>query len=253
MRREWFSEEPYRLGVMLSEFENPNLVRIFRQAGFQFVIIDDEHGYFDYSKVAALISTAAGYGYPVMIRVPGISREYITKVLDMGASGILVPMVNTPEDAAQIVSYAKYSPIGHRGVSTMRAHTDYAPPSLPFYMKEANQRVSVFIQIETQRALRNAKEIASVEGLDGLFIGPNDLSCDMGLPGGVSSDEILDAAAQIKEAVAACDKVLGVVTSNEILIRHCMQLGYSMFSYGSELDLLMRAAKQRAAYFKELY
>ena len=237
------------LGVMLSEFENPNIVRIFQQAGFQYLIVDDEHGYFDYSRVAALIAVASGHSFPVIVRVPGVSREYITKVLDMGASGILVPMVDTPEQARQVVSYSKYAPVGHRGVSTTRAHTNYAPPPLKEYLQDANRRVLTMIQLETKQAVSNAASIAQIEGIDALFIGPNDLACDLGIPGEVSNPLVQEAAAQVAEIGRQAQKPVGIITSNSDLTAFCRNCGFTLFSSGSELDLLLKGAKARVREF----
>ena len=130
-----------------------NIVRILKTAGFEFVIIDCEHGYFDLSQTAALIGMGSCCGLPVFVRVPSTGREYITKVMDMGAAGLLVPMVNSAEDARQAVEYAKYTPLGKRGISTQRAHTNYAPPPLEEYLKMANQRTMIMVQLETRELL----------------------------------------------------------------------------------------------------
>ena len=241
------------LGVMLSEFANPNIVRVLAKGGYEFIIIDDEHGYFDLSQVAAIVALAESRGIPIMVRIPGVTRDYITKILDMGAEGILVPMVNTPEQAKEIVRYAKYAPLGKRGVSTTRAHTDYDPPALEEYFREANKRTLIAVQFETQEAISNLEEIASVEGIDALFIGPNDLACDMGIPGKVADPKILDAVAKVTEYGNRLGKPTGIITSNTKLIEGCIERGVQFFSYGSELDLLKAAAKERTRKFRELY
>lgn len=242
-----------RLGVMLSEFANPNIVRVLAQGGYEFIIIDDEHGYFDFSQVAAIVALAESRGIPVMVRIPGVTRDYITKILDMGAQGILVPMVNTPEQAREIVQYAKYAPIGRRGVSTTRAHTDYNPPKLEEYFAYANKRTLIAIQFETQEAVSRLEEIASVEGIDALFVGPNDLACDMGIPGKVSDARILDAVGKVADYGNKIGKPTGIITSNSKLIEGCIDRGVRFFSYGSELDLLKAAARERTGSFWNLY
>ena len=241
-----------QFGIMLSEFGNPNIVRIFQRAGNDFVIVDDEHGYFDYAQVSALVAVANGIGLPIIIRVPGVTREYITKVLDMGADGILVPMVNTAEQAKEIVRYAKYTPVGARGISTTRAHPNYGVSDLRAYLSAANQRVNVCIQIETREAVDHVGEIAAVEGIDSLFIGPNDLAGDCGLPGEVTSDEVLSAVAKVAEAAGRFGKPAGIITGNRRLIESCMKHGFTYYSVGSELVLLVKGAQSKQAELRKM-
>ena len=239
------------IGIMLSEIASPNIIRLFRQAGFQYAIVDNEHGSFDFSQLSALVGVASGYDYPVVIRVPGISREHITKVLDMGARGILVPMVDTPEQARQVVAYSKYIPVGRRGISTTRAHTDYSPPPLREYLAFANKNTLTLVQLETQEAVGNAEEILRIEGIDAVFVGPNDLAADLGVPGQVTSPRVYHAVQKIAEAGQKIGKPVGVITGNQELIRFCRQAGYTLFSVGSELDLLLRGGKERVKHFSE--
>lgn len=241
-----------QFGIMLSEFGNPNIVRIFKRAGNDFVIVDDEHGYFDYTQIAGLVAVSNGAGLPIIIRVPGVTREYITKVLDMGADGILVPMVNTAEQAQEIVRYAKYTPVGARGISVTRAHTNYGVSDLHAYLAAANRRVNVCIQIETQAAVENVEEIAAIEGIDSLFIGPNDLAADYGLPGQVTSEPVLAAVARVAAAARKAGKPAGIITGNKALLTACMQRDFTFYSVGSELDLLVKGAAGRQAELREM-
>ena len=104
------------LGTMISEFGCPNLLRIMQAGGYEFVIIDCEHGPFDYVQLSEMTALGNSIRLPVLVRAPGIDRGFITKVLDMGADGFLIPMVNTPEEAEKLVEYAKYAPLGKRGI-----------------------------------------------------------------------------------------------------------------------------------------
>lgn len=244
--------EKRQFGIMLSEFGNPNIVRIFRRAGNDFVIVDDEHGYFDFTQIAGLIAVAGGIGLPIIIRVPGVTREYITKVLDMGADGILVPMVNSAEQAREIVRYAKYTPLGTRGISTTRAHTGYGVSDLNAYLAAANRRVNVCVQIETREAVAHVDEIAAVPGIDSLFIGPNDLAADYGLPGQVTSDQMQEAVARVSDAAARVGKSAGIITGNHALLVACMQQDFTFYSVGSELDLLVKGAAGKQAELRKM-
>ena len=167
----------YRAVVMINEIAFSNLPVLFRQCVLDFYIIDGEHGAFDYREFYQMISAArlAG-GIETIVRLPSNARKDIIKLMDMGADSLLLPMTNGAEDIRQVVKYAKYSPLGERGISTMRAHTLYNPPPLKEYMRTANARTRVYAQIETVAGVEHIDEILEEEGVAGFFMGPNDLS-----------------------------------------------------------------------------
>jgi len=231
-------------GMMLSEIPLSNMPVILKQSGFDFFIIDNEHGGFDYSDISKIIMTAKLCGIETIIRVSDNSRRDIIKFMDMGADGILLPMTNTTEDIKKVVDYAKYAPIGKRGISTMRAHTLYNPPALADYVKQANSHTKVFAQIETIKGLENIQEILQTPGVDGFFLGPNDLSCDLGCLGDDESPQILDAIEKTALAAQKINKLSGIITSNSLFISKAKQAGMTMFCVGSELSMLKKAGAQ---------
>lgn len=249
--KEELKNQEVLLGTMLSELENPNLIRIMKMAGFAFVVVDCEHGYYDFSQIARLAAVGKGFGVPVIIRIPAIEREYITKVMDMGASGILVPMVETAEDAKQIVQYAKYMPLGNRGLSTTRAHSEYNPPKISEYIQIANENTFVFIQLETKKAIENLSEISKVAGIDCICIGPNDLSADLGIPGEINSPVIFDCVKKVADAAKKEGKSSGIISSDIGFLHKCQDLGMNVFSCNSEIGMLMKAAKNTVHTFFE--
>lgn len=122
-----------------------------------------------------------------------MERAAITKYLDLGADGLLIPMVRDAEDARLAVEFAKYSPIGHRGVSISRAHSDYAPGDLRAYMANANVHTRIYVQIELSSALRDVDAIAAVPGLSALMVGPSDLAMDLQVFPSQTDPILLDA------------------------------------------------------------
>ena len=231
------------LGTMISEISCPNLPRILKAAGFEFFVVDCEHGYFDFSQLAAMISVAKGAEIEALVRIPTIERVIITKVMVMGADGLLVPMVNTKEDAQKIVSFAKYPALGHRGASTQRVHTNYNPPKLEEYFPIANNRTMIWVQIETGEAMGNLEEIASVEGVDVIMVGPNDLSIDLGTPGDLFSPVMTEAMKTVAKTAGRAGKASGILTSNMEAIRSCRSWGMNVISCDSEVGMLMKMAK----------
>lgn len=239
------------LGTMISEFGCSNLVRIMQAGGYEFAIIDCEHGPFDYTQLSEMIALGNSIQFPVLVRAPGIDRGFITKVLDMGAEGFLIPMVNTPEDAERLVEYAKYAPVGKRGISTTRAHTNYHPPRLKDYMETANHRTILLVQIETKEAVSNVEDIAMVQGIDALIVGPSDLSSDLGVAGDLNNPVLRKCIEKVAEAAAARGKHCGTVASNLSYLQMCRETGMNIFSMGSELGMLLKGASDNVSRFWE--
>ena len=223
-------------GIMLSEVAFSNFPVLFKAAGLDFFILDCEHGGFDYAETARIIMTARLSALPVIVRLANGERKDIVKYMDMGADGLLLPMTNDAEEIAAVVRYAKYAPEGKRGVSTMRAHTMYAPPPVNEYVVQANARTRVFAQIETAAGVEHVKEILSVKGVDGCFVGPNDLSADLGCLGAAGAPPVLAAIERVGEAARACKKRAGVITTDEAYLSRAKECGYELFSKGSELN-----------------
>lgn len=235
-----------RAGIMLSEIAFPNISILFKNSGLQFFIIDCEHGGFDYSAVENLIVVARLIDFPVIIRLADNGRKDIVKFADMGADGFLLPMTNRAEDIREVVRYAKYRPAGERGISTMRAHTLYSPPDIRTYTERANARVKVYAQIETKSGVDNLSGILNVEGVDGCFVGPNDLSDDLGCLGETASEGVLSAIREVGIAAAQTGKSAGIITGNEVYLSQAGKSDYTMFCVGSELNAIAQYAKKVA-------
>ena len=225
-------------GSMLSEVCFPNIAMMYKNAGLDFTIIDCEHGAFDYSQVAATVTAFRLSGVRAIVRIPEIRREPVTKYLVMGADGLLAPMVKDSADAARLVGFGKYPPVGNRGLSINRAHSRYSPGDLDAYLAAANRRVKIYAQIELCSALEDAENIAALDGIDGLFVGPTDLSMALGVFNKLDSPVLLDACRRVAEAAAKSGKVSGIITGNMGLISACRGFGMSIFCMGSETRLL---------------
>ena len=183
----------YKSGIMVSEISFSSLPLILKNAILDFFIIDYEHGPFDYTDMSKLIMNARLAGIKCIVRLPNNERKDIIKLLDMGADGLLLPMTSFAKDIEKVVNYAKYPPLGKRGISTMRAHTLYNPPETTKYIKQANEDTMIFAQIETIDGVNNIDEILGVNGVTGVFVGPNDLSADYGCLGDNNAKEILNS------------------------------------------------------------
>lgn len=238
---------PFLTGTMISEFINPSMPRIFDSLGFDFAIVDCEHGAFDVQTVSAMASVAAGTRLDLWVRVPRISRDYVGRHLDAGAVGIIAPMVETAEQAAELVQMAKYTPEGVRGISVTRAHSGYVVPDLPNYMATANERVKLYVQIETQKAVDAVEEICAVPGLTGVIVGPNDLLGDLGLPGQSKHPVLRDVIRKVFETARARGIDAGTITGDRELPGFAIGRGADFVSVNSDIGYLLRGAKAQLA------
>ena len=147
-------------------------------------------------------------------------------------------MVKDADDAKRLVGFGKYQPTGNRGLSINRAHSRYAPGDMNEYLAAANRRVRLYAQIELVSALEDVERIAAVDGIDGIFVGPTDLSMALGVFNRLDSPVLLDACRRVAEAAGAAGKVSGIITGNAGLIIACRAFGMSVFCMGSETRLL---------------
>lgn len=231
-----------KAGTMLSEVCFSHFPLIAKNSGLDFIIIDNEHGAFDYHVINELVFISKMCGFHTIMRLPDNGRATITKYADMGVCSFLLPMTNTASDIERVVEYAKYAPIGKRGISTNRAHTLYNPPRLEDYMPMANENMKLYAQIETVCACENINEILAVNGVDGVFIGPNDLSSDLGKPG--NTDVVLPYIEKVAAAAKSAQKLWGMITANQKLIDFSKSCDVNLISCGSEINMLSSGCKK---------
>ncbi|NQX58367.1 HpcH/HpaI aldolase family protein [Paenibacillus qinlingensis] len=245
------------IGTMAVEFNTPNLPRMLQVSGFEYVIVDCEHGYFDYGSVANMIAVAKGWGMSVIVRIPDTSRTCILKYMDMGASGLLVPMVSGPEDMQRVVEYAKYRPLGKRGVALNRTHAGYEVPDAEAYMRQANEETILLGQIETIEGLERVNEICAVAGLDGMLLGPNDLLQDIQGNGDALSTEtatahLTGAISKLAEAAQRHTIWSGIISSDQWLLKTSVEHGMQLLSWSSDVRLMMAQASKGLRQLEEL-
>jgi len=230
-----------KIGLMISEIPFSNMPVLLKASGLDYFILDYEHGSFDYSAMFTIISNAKLAGIECIVRIPSNQRKDIIKVLDMGASGLLLPMTNNKEDIAMVVNYGKYPPMGKRGISTMRAHSLYNPSSILEYTAKANETVKIFAQIETISGVEHLDEIINYPGVAGVFIGPNDLSADYGVLGNDNAKEVLDA---INKVGKYQNKDIGIITGNKNYLDLAKENNFNYYSIGSELNAISQYCKK---------
>jgi len=212
------------IGTMVRVVRNPALAHLAKNAGLDYVMYDCEHSNYNFETLhdAFLMTNALGLGG--FVRVPYGSKDYISRVIDAGATGVMVPMIETPEQAATLVKYSKYQPIGDRGYAAGGAHTDYKGGKHLEVMAQQNDKVLTIAQIETKLAIENVDAIAATPGIDALLIGPNDLSISLGIPGDLMNPIELEAIGKVAAACKKHGKIFGLHATQALLEKFAVDL-----------------------------
>ena len=221
-------------------------------AGFDWLVIDGEHAPNDLRSIQAQLQTLAAYpGSHPVCRVPVGETALIKQYLDLGAQNILVPMVDTPEQAAQLVQAMRYpQDDGQGGVRGMAGARASRWGHYPDYFKRANEEVCLLVQVESRAALSHLDAIAATPGVDGVFIGPADLSASMGHVGNAAHPEVQSAIEDAMARILKAGKAPGILTPDRALAAHYLQLGALFVAVGLDTQLLMRQTTDLAAHFK---
>ena len=198
-----------KFGHFIVEFATPGIGHILKAAGCDFALFDLEHSGFHFETVKSVIRYFEAADLAAIIRVPSSEYHHIARAMDMGAEGLMVPMVGTAKQARSIVEAVKYHPEGRRGVALQVAHDQYRAGTVIDKFAAANRRSTVFCQIETAEGVENAEAIAAVEGVDCLWVGHFDLSVSLGIPGQFDHPDFTAAIAKTTEATRKHGKALG--------------------------------------------
>lgn len=229
MFRERLNSGDRVMGIFLS-LPSPGIVELAGLAGHDYIVIDMEHGEIDFADLPNLIRTADLRDLPTIVRVPNLRRDALLKPLDLGATGLLIPQVDTEEEARAVVEHAKYGPEGNRGVALPRS-SEYGRWDVPRYFSKSNQDTVLVVQCESEPSLDHLDGIASVEGLDMVFLGPFDLSQSLGIPGQVEHERIDRACERVIEATREADKAAGVFVTSDSQMEHRLEQGFQFISY----------------------
>jgi 4-hydroxy-2-oxoheptanedioate aldolase len=222
---------------------SPALVEILGHVGFDYVLLDQEHSPVPIEHLEHLIRAAESAGTESVVRVPGISESNVLHPLDKGAAGLLVPMVNTPEMASNVVRFAKYSPAGSRGIDVYARSARFGAIPKEEYFAAANRRTLIAVQIEGAEGLANVCPIADVHGVDVVYVGPYDLSQSLGIPGQVNDRRVTEKVEQIASNVAARGKSVGIYVDDVPTARKYLQLGIRFITLCVDTTIFLRACR----------
>jgi len=201
------STRDLKVGHYVCEFTTPGIGHILANAGCEYIFLDGEHSGLGFDSIKATLRYLQAANLPVIVRMPSKDYHHAARTMDLGADGLMIPMVNSAEEAASIVAHMKYAPEGKRGAAFGFAGTQYTlPKSVPDAMATANKNTVFFPQIETKEGADAAYEIAAVPGVDCLWVGHTDLSISLGIPGEYDHPVF----------VAAIDRVLDACRKNNV-------------------------------------
>ncbi len=218
-------------------------------AGFDWLLIDGEHAPNDLPYILSQLQAIAPYPAPAIVRPPVGDPNLIKQLLDIGVQTLLVPMVETAEQAAAIVAATRYPTAGIRGVGGALARASRWN-AIPDYLQKANAEICVVVQVESVKALKNLDAIAAVEGVDAVFIGPSDLAATMGHLGNPTHPEVLAAIEDAIHRIKLAGKPPGILTFDDPLIQRYSDLGCRFIAVGGDIVLLARAVRSLAQKFK---
>jgi 2-keto-3-deoxy-L-rhamnonate aldolase RhmA len=219
----------------------PEITEILSDAGYDWLFIDMEHSPLEVKDVQRILQ-AGGDSIAGIIRIPSNDQVWIKKTLDIGPAGIMVPLVNTADDARRAVSWSKYPPQGTRSVGVGRVHRYGAV--LQQTIDTANENTAVIVQVEHIQAVENIQEIVAVEGVDAVLIGPYDLSASMGIPGKVSDPSVKTAIENVRQACQKKGMPLGIFTASIEYARECARNGFTLIAVSTDTLMLVEASRK---------
>lgn len=223
-------------------------VEVIAGSGFDWLLLDTEHSPNELPMVHGQLQAAVGGTAHPVVRPPWNDTVVIKRFLDIGVQSFLVPYVQDEAEAKAAVAAVRYPPRGVRGVATASRASRFG--RVKDYFKHADDEICVVVQLETRKALGNLEAIAGVDGVDGLFIGPSDLSADLGHLGDAGHAEVQGAIEDAIRRIQACGKAAGFLTGDEKLAKRYIELGCVIAAVGADIGILARGSEQLAARFK---
>lgn len=234
-------------GVWLG-LPDSSAAEIMASAGFDWLLIDHEHGAFELGDVLAHLRVLAGYDVAPIVRPVNDDPALLKKLADLGAQSFIVPMIDTAEQAAAVVAALRYPPDGIRGMGTSLARAARWN-AVGGYAARANEEMLIVVQAETVTAIDNLEAIAGVDGIDGVFIGPADLSASMGHVGNSGHPEVVETVERALKTIRSAGKYAGLLCLDEAMVAHFESAGANFIGIGVDTLLLGNSARALAGRF----
>ena len=236
-----------KLGHFIVEFATPGIGHILKSAGCDFVLFDLEHSGFGFETLKSALRYFEAAALPAIVRVPSREYHHIARAMDMGAEGLMLPMVGDVDEVRHIVNSMKYFPAGRRGVALQVAHDRYRPGAVADKFVAANARTTLFCQIETAEGVENADAMAAIDGVDCLWVGHFDLSVSLGIPGEFDSPKFKRAIDKTIAAVKRHKKALGRLVPTVEQGIDLYSQGFDFVCYSGDVWVLHNALAEAIA------
>jgi 2-dehydro-3-deoxyglucarate aldolase len=230
-----------KLGHFIAEFATPGIGHIMKAAGCDFAFFDMEHTGFSFETLKSAIRYFEAAEVPVIVRVPAVQNDMLARACDMGAEGLIAPMISTLAQARALIDSVKYAPQGKRGVGLGFAHDNYRSGPVAQALQAANDRTVIMCLLETAEGAENADAIAALDGVDGLWVGHFDLSVSLGIPGQFDHPKFKAAIDRIIAAAKSHNKSLGRLVSNTDQGIHNFKQGFDFCCYSGDVWVLRDA------------
>lgn len=237
-------------GATAAEYIRPSLVKAYRNAGFDFVYIEYEHGLFSPPALADFIQSARDNDLPVVAKSPDLERHSTAKLLEAGVTGIQLPRTNTRADIDRLVDFVKFRPVGDRAGAPGYGNTDYADVDAAEYLKQADAQTVIVAHIETEEGVNNIESIVGNPHIDVVLVGPFDLSISLGVPGQNLHPRMIEAMQQVYSAARRVGATCGYATSSVEDWSYWLERGVRFFELNTEIDMIRDQAKELASCFK---
>jgi 2-keto-3-deoxy-L-rhamnonate aldolase RhmA len=246
-------EEKVLLGGIVAEYLRPSLVKLYLQAGFHFLYIEYEHGFFDRADLVDTVLCARDNGLPVIAKTPQLERAEVAKLLECGVVGIQLPRTESRGQVETLRSYLKFPPQGSRAIAPGYGNSDYlATPDWKAWMDRQDEETTLVVHVETRLGYQNAREIISTPGVDMVYVGPGDFSVEMGHPGRYDHPEV---AGPMDEMLAICREhgvPFGTTPSGAEAAGRWAAKGAKFFEVVDEWTLIREAASQWVRRYREV-
>lgn len=248
----WAEGKP-AFGTWVTLCPHPRVIKIFAAAGFDFVILEMEHTDFSFETIGTLAMLAREAGICPIVRPPGTLKPHdMTRALDAGAQGLLLPSIDTAEQMQAIVHATKYYPDGMRPMNLRGPHTDYAPGKPADIIAHVNAHTMLIIMVETQRSIDNLDAILAVKGVDGVMIGPDDLSQDLGVPGEMQHPKLHAAYEQVFEICRKHKMPFGLSAQNPEMAQRWVDKGAQWIPYQNDAAMVYNTAMAAVPKLREI-
>jgi 4-hydroxy-2-oxoheptanedioate aldolase len=233
------------VGTFLLFLAGGDVAQFFAGLGFDFLVVDMEHGPLDLGRARETIQAARACGVAPLVRVAEAQYHLVTRALDAGAEGIVLPRVEDPQQCRDLVRFARYQPEGERGLTTFAGHNDFAMvPDIAAFAAARNRDVLLLVQIETRAGLERRDAILDVPGVDGCLVGTGDLSFSLGVPGQLQHPEVLGAVESIFEACRARRRIYTLPVRTPDDVARWQATGMRMMTLATDGALLATGARQ---------